>query len=79
MVFIPVEFQVINKLCNVILSTFGIQKIITNLSGCFSKRIIINLIIYLKMNALLTLFLLMTNFICQVIIDLVTWVAGLFS
>ncbi|REG99060.1 hypothetical protein C8P67_105228 [Flavobacterium aquicola] len=31
------------------------------------------------MNALLTLMLLMTNFICQVIIDVVTWAAGLFS
>ncbi|PKB16836.1 hypothetical protein CLU82_1987 [Flavobacterium sp. 5] len=31
------------------------------------------------MNALLTLLLLMTNFVCQVIVDLVTWVTGLLS
>ncbi|PVX45982.1 hypothetical protein C8C85_1793 [Flavobacterium sp. 103] len=31
------------------------------------------------MNALLTLLLLMTNFICQIIIDVVVWVTGLFS
>jgi len=65
---ISVEFQSINEFCNRILSTFGIQ-----------KNSIINLIYFFKMNALLTFLLLMTNFICQIIIDLVTWVTGLFS
>jgi len=45
----------------------------------FFKRIIIILLKFFKMNALLTLLLLMTNFICQIIIDVVTWVAGLLS
>ncbi len=31
------------------------------------------------MNALLTLLLFVTNFVCQVILEIVTWITGLFS
>lgn len=59
-------------------SNFEFQKIIA-FGDCLVKGNIITLLKIYKMNALLTLLLLMTNFICQVINDVVVWLTGLFS